>query len=81
MSEVGMFRQPRVRAIISSMELPEDVTEWVNAHFSNGEEARALTVLRTATIHTGDPATLDYSDVLSSVLKAFFGGLKGALNS
>ena len=39
------------------MELPDDVTEWVNTHFSNGEKARALTVLRTATIHTGDPAT------------------------
>ena len=57
MSAMGIFRQPRVGAIISSMELPDDVTQWVNAHFSDGEKAQALTVLRMATVHTGDPAT------------------------
>ncbi len=57
MSDMGIFRQLRVGVIISSMELPDDVTRWVNTHFSDGEKARALTVLRTANIHTGEPAT------------------------
>jgi hypothetical protein len=39
------------------MGLLDDVTPWVSAHFSDGEKARALIVLRTATIHTGEPAT------------------------
>ena len=39
------------------MELPEDVVRWVNAHFNDSEKARALDVLRTAVIHTGESAS------------------------
>jgi hypothetical protein len=38
------------------MALPEDVVRWVNAHFNDSEKARALDVLRTAVIHTGESA-------------------------
>ena len=38
------------------MSLPEDVVVWVNAHFNDDDKARALAVLRTAAIHTGEPA-------------------------
>ena len=39
------------------MELPDDVMQWVNAHFRDGEKGRAISVLRMATIHAGEPAT------------------------
>ena len=38
------------------MSLPEDVVVWVNAHFNDDDKAQALAVLRTAAIHTGEPA-------------------------
>jgi len=38
------------------MSLPEDVVVWVNAHFNDDDKPRALAVLRTAAIHTGEPA-------------------------
>lgn len=39
------------------MEIPEDVVQWVNAHFNDGEKVRALALLSGAEIHTGEPAT------------------------
>ena len=39
------------------MEIPEDVVQWVNAHFNDEERVRALALLSTAEIHTGEPAT------------------------
>ena len=39
------------------MELPEDVVRWVNAQFNDSEKARALDVLQTAVIETGESAS------------------------
>jgi len=39
------------------MEIPQDVVQWVNAHFNDGEKVQALALLSTAEIHTGEPAT------------------------
>jgi hypothetical protein len=39
------------------MEIPEDVVEWVNTHFNDGEKVRALALLSTAEVHTGEQAT------------------------
>jgi len=39
------------------MEIPQEVVQWVNAHFNDSEKVRALALLSTAEIHTGEPAT------------------------
>lgn len=38
------------------MELPADVVGWVSAHFKETEGDTALAKLRSAEIHTGEPA-------------------------
>src|SRR5262252_5595047 len=38
------------------MELPEDVVKWVEAHFSDADKSRALAILQSASIHTGEAA-------------------------
>ena len=40
------------------MDLPEDVVKWVDAHFSDTAKYRALAVLRVASIHSGEAASL-----------------------
>ncbi len=39
------------------MELPHDVVRWVSSHFKDVDKEQALTQLRTAVIHTGEPAS------------------------
>jgi hypothetical protein len=39
------------------MELPEDVIYWVSRHFKESEVNAALDKLRSAQIHTGEPAS------------------------
>ena len=38
------------------MDLPEDVVQWVDAHFSDTHKFRAFAVLRVASIHSGEAA-------------------------
>jgi hypothetical protein len=38
------------------MELPDDVVRWVSLHFNTTDEQQALAQLRSAVIHTGEPA-------------------------
>ena len=38
------------------MELPDDVVRWVSLHFNEAEREQALARLRSAEIHTGEPA-------------------------
>ena len=38
------------------MELPEDIVKWVDAHFADANKSRALAVLQSASIHTGEAA-------------------------
>lgn len=38
------------------MDLPEDVVKWVDAHISDSDKFRALSLLRVASIHSGAAA-------------------------
>jgi hypothetical protein len=55
-----------------NMKLPDDVVRWVSSHFSETDQEQALVQLRSAAIHTGEPAS---PRLLRCVVVSSAGGL------